>query len=586
VVSAEYLAGVTATGLTQTLVASTSSSRTGTQMYMAPELLSGRTATVQSDLYALGVVLYQFLTGDFTRPVTMDWAEEISEPLLKEDLRRCFASKPEERFGSATDLARNLRSLSERRTTRAMAQKEAFDRGAARVASLAVLPFVNMSPDPENEFLSDGIAEDLIMALSRVPGLRVPARTSAFAFKGKTQDIRVIGQMLTVETVLEGSVRKAGNRLRVTAQLINVADGFHLWSERYDREMQDVFAIQDDITQAIMGALKVRLGGVPAPAPVKRYTPNTDTYQLYLKGRFCIAKYTPEGFATGLRLLEQALNLEPNYPLPYVSVARAYVMLSHFGHLPPREGVPKSQAAAVRALELDETLGEAHTQLAMTRMFDWNWPGAEQEFRRALELDPSNSDAHHAYGVFLWAMGRLEEALGQQKQAVELDPLSLVANHDLAFPLISLGRCEEAVEHAGKMISLEPSFWGGYRVRALARQAVSRWEESVADLQKAVALGGGPFMLGHLGYSFGRLGRVSEAQQVLAELNQLAQQRYVPALCWSLVYLGLGEREQLLAWWDRAIQNRDGMLPFMRVAARTWFPENADMPVLLKQIGL
>jgi len=396
VVSQEYLAGVTATGLTQTLVASTSSPRTGTQMYMAPELLSGRPATVQSDIYALGVVLYRLLAADFTRALTIEWAEQVRDDLLQDDVRRCLAGKPEDRFANATDLARNLRSLSERRTARAVAQKEAFERGAARVASLAVLPFVNMSPDPENEFLSDGIAEDLIMALSRVPGLRVPARTSAFAFKGKTQDIRVIGQMLTVETVLEGSVRKAGNRLRITTQLINVADGFHLWSERYDREMQDVFAIQDEITQAIMEALKVRLGGVPAPAPVKRYTPNTDTYQLYLKGRFCVAKYTPEGFALGLRLLEQALNLEPNYPLPYVSVAQAYVMLSHFGHLPPREGMPKSKAAAVRALELDETLGEAHTQLALTRlMYDWDWPGAEQEFRRALELDPGNSEAHH-----------------------------------------------------------------------------------------------------------------------------------------------------------------------------------------------
>ena len=259
VVSAEYLAGVTVTGFTQTIASTSSSSHTGTHMYMAPEVVAGRPTSAQSDIYSLGVVLYQLLAGDLARPVTIDSVEEIADLLLREDLRHCLGGKPEERFGSAAELARNLRTLPERRALRAGAAKKAFERGAAPVASIAVLPFMNMSADPENEFLSDGIAEDLLTALSRVPGLRVPGRTSCFVFKGKTQDLRAIGQALDVETVLEGSVRKAGNRLRITAQLINVADGYHLWSERYDREMADVFAIQDAITQAIMGALKVRL---------------------------------------------------------------------------------------------------------------------------------------------------------------------------------------------------------------------------------------------------------------------------------------------------------------------------------------
>jgi serine/threonine-protein kinase len=366
-----------------------------------------------------------------------------------------------------------------------------------------------------------------------------------------------------------------------------VADGFHLWSERYDRELADVFAIQDEITEAIVEALKVRLVGVAGPSPVRRYTPNADTYQLYLKGRFCIAKGTQEGFAMGMRLLDQAINSEPNYPLPYVCQAMAYWLLAHFGFVRPTEGMPKSQAAALRALALDDTLAEAHTQLALTRfMYNWDWAGAEQEFRRALELDPKSAEAHHWYGVFLWAMTRFEDALPEVNKAVELDPLSLGINVDAAFPLISLGRCDEAIAHADKLITIEPSFWGGYRVRGLAKAAGEKPDEAIADLEKAVALGGGPFMMSPLGSILAKVGRVAEARRILEQLEHLARERYIPACFWITVYAGLGDREQLLAWWDRAIEERDSVIAYYKAVAQTWVPENADLPVLLKKIGL
>jgi serine/threonine-protein kinase len=509
VVSAEYLAGVTATGLTQTIVAGSTSTQTGTHAYTAPEVLMGRPASKQSDIYSLGVVLYQLAVGDFARPLTTDWARDVGDAVLQEDLQRCFAGRPEERFGDALELAKSLRALPERRAAaaqkeagRAVAAKEAFERGAARVASLAVLPFANLSPDPENEFLSDGIAEDLLTALSRVPGLRVPGRTSCFVFKGKTDDLRKIGQMLSVETVLEGSVRKAGNRLRITAQLINVADGFHLWSERYDREMADVFAVQDEITQAIVAALMPKLAAERPAIRVKPYSGNVETYELCLRGRYHYQKWTPDGFAMALRLFEQALGRDPNHPLAYSGLAEVYRFLSYFGALPPRQGMPKAKAAALRAIELDDTLAEAHVHLANVLYFyDWDWAGAEREFQRALALDPQSVEARMWYGFFLWARLRHEQALAELQKAVELDPFSPNANWFLAWPLLSLERYDEALEQARKLLAMDPGFWGGYHVSMVAKWLKGMLAEAVQDYEKAAAIERGPVTLAQVSQS-------------------------------------------------------------------------------------
>jgi TolB-like protein/class 3 adenylate cyclase/tetratricopeptide (TPR) repeat protein len=588
VVSAEYLAGVTATGFTQTLVASTSSSSAGTHLYMAPELLAGRPATVRSDIYSLGVVLYQLLAGDFTRPVTTDWARDIQDPLLKEDLQRCFAGQPDERFGDAAELAKNLRSLPERRATRALAAKEAFERGAARVASLAVLPFVNMSASPENEFLSDGIAEDLLTALSRVAGLRVPGRTSCFAFKGKTQDLRVIGQALNVQTVLEGSVRKAGTRLRVTAQLINVADGFHLWSERYDREMTDVFAIQDDITQAIVGALKVKLAAVQPTILVKPYSGNVEAYELCLRGRYHCQKWTAEGFAMAVRFFEQALEREPDHPLAYVGLSEVYRWISFFGAMPPGQGVPKAKAAALRALELDESLPEAHVELAhIFYAYDWDWTGAEREFQRALALNPQSSEAHCWYALFLWTRLRYQEALAEAQRALELDPFSIFASWWQAYALISLERYDEALEVARKMLAMDPNFWGAYEASGNARWGKGMQAEAIQDFEKLAALERGPNSLGSLCLQYPLVGRSDDARQALEQLEQMAKQRYVQPgfLAWG--YMGVGAKDQARACIERAIKEHDVSLVAWRASAK-WGNNAllADWLGLLEQAGL
>ncbi|MBP1779039.1 MAG: protein kinase, partial [candidate division NC10 bacterium] len=347
VVSAEALAGITATGLTTALGASTSSALVGTHAYLAPEVLMGRAATVQSDLYSMGVVLYQLLVEDFSQPVTTDWARAIPDAVEQEDLQRCFAGRPEERFGSARELAEHLRSVSARREARAGVARAAFEGGAVKIASLAVLPFVNLSADPDNEFLGDGIADDLLTALSRVPELRVPGRTSCFAFKGRTDDLRKIGHALGVDTVLEGSVRRDSDRLRITVQLINVADGFHLWSERYDREMADVFAVQDEIAQAITTALMPKLAA-KRPAPLVRpYTGSVDAYELCLRARYHHQRRTSEGLGMALRLFEQAAARDPNCALAYAGVAHVCLLLCYFGGLPTREGMSRMKAAAL-----------------------------------------------------------------------------------------------------------------------------------------------------------------------------------------------------------------------------------------------
>lgn len=474
--------------------------------------------------------------------------------------------------------------------------RTAMAAGTAPIKSVAVLPFENMGPDSEDDSMSDGIAEDLITALSPVPGLRVPARTSAFVFKGKSPDIRQIGKILNVETVLQGTVRKTGHRLRVTAQLVNTGDGFQLWTERFDRHIDDVFRIQDEIAQAIATSVTGRLTGTPAFGPEHRYQPSAEVYQLYLRARFCVAKYTPEGCFTGIRLLEQALAAEPDYPSAYVMLASAYVILCHFGHLPPKEGMPKAKAAALRALELDSTMAEAHTGLArVLYTYDWDWTGAEQEFRRALELDSNSSEALHYYGYFLWGMARYEEALAKLNRAVELDPLSVLLTMDVVWPLIGLGRYQAAAEQAEKLIAFEPSFWGGYWDRALPKMAAMMRSESmgekemalareaIADLQKALALGGGAIMLGHLAGTMAFLGRTTEAEGYLAEL---AAQPHVTPYHWILVYTGMGDQARLTEWWHKAIDYRDPALAVWKAIADTWWSKHRDFSGLLKEIGL
>jgi TolB-like protein/DNA-binding winged helix-turn-helix (wHTH) protein/Tfp pilus assembly protein PilF len=572
VMSAEVLAGITATGLTRTLGSGSSAALMGSHAYLAPELLMGRPATAQSDVYSMGVVLYQLLVGDFTQPVTTDWARAIPDAVLREDLQRCFAGRPEERFGSAIELAKNLRSVAARRDARAGAARAAFDGGTAKIASLAVLPFANLSADPDNEFLSDGIADDLLAALSRVPELRVPGRTSCFAFKGKSEDLRKIGQALGVETVLEGSVRRAASRLRITVQLINVADGYHLWSERYDREMADVFAIQDEITRAIVAALMPNLAAGEPAIRVPRYTSSLEAYELCLRARYHHQKWTRDGLGTAIRFFEQAAARDPNCSPIYAGLAHVYRMSSYFGDLPTREGLQKAKDAALRALELDDGSAAAHVRMADILCFkDWDWAGAEREFQRALELDPDNSEALSRYGVFLWAKLRHAEALLRLQKALETDPFALDTNSHLAWVLMSLGRLDEAEELARKILAMNPSLFSGYQILAAVKGLRGMWAEAAQDCEKAIALEGRPQILGVLCVCHVRAGRPAEARLALEQLEQAAGRCHVPPVWLAVGYDAVGATGQARAWIERAIEERDQVLVSLK-GYMTWFP--------------
>ncbi|MDA0193786.1 MAG: hypothetical protein O2887_01195 [Bacteroidetes bacterium] len=325
--------------------------------------------------------------------------------------------------------------------------------------SIAVLPFADMSPDKDQEYFCDGISEEIINALAQIPDLKVSSRTSVFQFRGAAKDIKSIAETLGVATILEGSIRKSQNRIRVTAQLINAADGFHLWSQTYEREMEDIFAIQDELSKSIVGALQVHITSTSGSL-VKKQTANMVVYNLYLEGRYFWNKRSGEGLQKSLDLFNKAVDADPLYALAYVGVADAYNMLSTYGHIDPLEGYPKARAAALKALELDNTSGQAYAALAYPQMFyDFDWDAAEQSFQKAISLSPNYASAYQWHFLLLQALGKQDEAYSELTKALELDPLSLVGHYLFALHFNKTGDYDKAIEWAEKALEMEPNFY-------------------------------------------------------------------------------------------------------------------------------
>src|SRR6266536_645726 len=427
--------------------------------------------------------------------------------------------------------------------------------------SIAVLPFLNMSSDPENDYLSDGLTEDLITAFSQLKGLRVPARTSSFAFKGRNEDIRQIGQQLNVKTLLEGSVRKVGNRLRITAQLINVAEGDHLWSQTFDREMQGVFAIQDEITRAIVQALEMQLIGAGDQPLAKHGTYNTDAYQLYLQARYHFYKFTGEGFKRCIECCKRALEIEPNYALAYAALSLGYQTGWFYGFLSFEEklaAIGPHDLAAEKAVELDPNLAETQTALAIVRC--WNlrdWSGGEDCFKHAIKLNPNYVTAHEHYALVLACSKRTDEAIAHARLALQIDPLSPMINLHMGFVYWIVHRYDLLLEQAQRLFELESNFFGTYWLLAWAHWSQGMHDAAVADLRKAVTLGGGPLQLADLGCLLGRLGRKTEAQQVLEELNELGKQRYVQPAYLGFVHASLGNHDEAFACFAQGVEHEN-----------------------------
>ena len=433
--------------------------------------------------------------------------------------------------------------------------------------SIAVLPFVNMSNDPDQEYFSDGIAEELLNALARVKALKVAARTSAFSFKGKDVDLREVGRKLNVATVLEGSVRKSGERLRITAQLIDVGTGYHLWSEIYDRELTDIFAIQDDITSRIVSALQVHLdGGAVSPAPSQQV--DAAVYQIVLRGRFHWNQRSPEGFAKAAELLQEATRRASDYAPAYAGLADVYLSQYDYGLLSWDESTVRARAAATKALELDDMSAAAHTSLAHILLHEWEWQSAEQQFRRAIELDPSYTLAQHWYALCLTALGRTDEAVKAMQRALQLDPLSARINADLGMAFLAAGMHEEAVAQEGRALELAPGAAGPRWIRGMALEQMGRFDDAEADMKAAFdAWSGDGNIKGSLGHLYAISGKQAEARVLLTELTTQTDAGDV-AFFAALICAGLNETDAALTWLERAVDERSGSVRYLKIDPR------------------
>ncbi len=431
----------------------------------------------------------------------------------------------------------------------------------AQPTAIAVLPFANMSPDGANEYFSDGMTEEIITALSKVEGLQVAARTSAFAFKGKSESVSQIGRQLRVGTVLEGSVRLAGDRLRVTAQLINVKDGYHLWAEAYDRDLRDVFAVQEEIAQAIVGALRVKLRGEET-AMVVRPTADLAAYDHYLKGLHAVNQRSSGSLVQAVAYFEQAIARDPRFARAYAGLADAYVLLPGYSVTKSSEAWPKGRAAAERALALDSTLAEAHTTLSYGKfLFDSDWRGAEEGFRRAIALNPRYPTAHHWYGDFLGGRGDLEGYLQELRRAQALDPLSRQIGTEVGRALYALRRNDEAVTQLQQVLRADPAFAGARVTLGRVYVEQGRLAEAVGEFQQAVELRGRNALdVAYLAYAYAVAGQESEAQRLLVELEGRSRREHVPPTVLAMVHMGLGQDERAFDHLDRAVAEHDGWI--------------------------
>lgn len=437
--------------------------------------------------------------------------------------------------------------------------------------SIAVLPFANMSTDPENEFFCDGLAEELLNALAKIESLKVAARTSSFSFKGKNVSVDEVGRALHVNSVLEGSVRKSGNRLRISVQLINATDGYHLWSERYDREMKDIFDVQDEITLAVVDALKVRLLGDAKEAVLKRHhTQDSAAYQAYLKGRALLYQ-RGLSIPKAIDCFTQAVSLDSEYALAWAGLADGYTTSGYSGLKPPAEVMPRALEAARRALQLDPDLAEAHNAFACaTLLYDREYELSEREFRRALELNPNYTQARAWFGLFLlqWVAGREHEATEEMLRLVQIDPLSGYAHVIACFSYLCSGRLSEAIEHGKRGVELDPNSYLANWCLAVALERDAQYEAAAESDERALALSGRhTWALTTLVSIYAAWGKPDNARAVYRELEARSAREYIQPSMLAPAAAAVGEMDRAIAFAQQALDNKD---PLFVLLARTW----------------
>jgi len=619
----------------------------GTPEYMSPEQVEGKDVDQRSDIYSLGVILYEMVTGripfEGETPLGIAMKHKSEMPKdpseintqipddLSKVILRCMEKNKEKRYQSAGEMRSELeriekgistteriipkrKPITSREITVQFSMKKLFIPALVVIAitiiaviiwqilsqkqiaslepakpSIAVLPFVDLSSQKDQEYFCDGLADELINRLTKIESLMVPARTSAFSFKGKELDIQEIGKKLNVDMVLEGSLRKAGNKLRITVQLVNVADGYPVWSEKYERDEKDIFVLQDEISLAIVDKLRLKLLGEEKGKIVKRYTENVEAYQAYLKGRYHWNRRTEESLRKGLEYFSLAIEKDPNYALAYVGLAESFNIMGENFVIPPKEAFPAAKQAALKALQINKNLGEAYTSLAIVKVdFDWDWTGAEREYRRAIDLNPNYATTHQLYAEYLSMMKRHDEAIEEIKQALELDPLSLVINTVKGVVFYYKRQYDQAIKDLNNTLEIDPNFSLARLFLARCYIQKEKFDEAIAELQRAIAVSeGGMQYLGELGVAYGAASKTDKAWKVLGDLMNLSKQKYVPPFYIAAIYLALGEKEQGFKWLEAAYDERDYNLCWLKVEPLVdSVRSDSRFKELLKKVGL
>jgi serine/threonine protein kinase len=580
--------------LTLTLDQTAPGAVVGTLAYMAPEQLAGRPADTLSDLFSLGLMFYEMaigrrpfagqgataaiLAGTHGASVKLQGLKPGLPPDLEILISRCLEKDPSHRPTSAAEVCTCLQAIRQnlQRSGEGIPAHE-----TTPVPSIAILPFADMSPSHDQEYFCDGIAEEIINALTQLEGLRVTARTSSFAFKGKLEDVREIGRRLGARAVLEGSVRKAGERLRITVQLIDVADGYHLWSERFDRKANDIFAIQDEISLGVVERLKVKLTAGEAGLLSRRREPTQEAYNLYLKGRYFLNRRRPGDLKRAIEHFESAIAADSGYANPHVGIAVTFVTLGVWGFLPPHEAFSRAKAEAMQALALDDSLAEAHTLLAVVlSCHEWDWDRAKRHFERSRSLSAAGGFGGLGLSLYYLFVGRQREALEEARRGAEREPLSAIAQTQAAAGYIALGDIEGAVHYLEKALELDSGMPVALMWLGFCRAVQGQLKEAEALMRTGAEQwlpGGQMFLSGVLA----RAGRIEEARDAVRMMEETASKRYVSPLTLAFAYASIGEKERCISFLERAEQEREatftlclfgsGFLSLQPAFVKEWF---------------